>query len=315
MTGATGDRAASITAQSQPLTLQQAYAACRAFTKRRATNFYYAFVSLPKRKRNAIYAAYAFAGTVDDAVDEAGDAAERGARLRRAHELLARAYDGAPSPREGDAWLEIALADAVSRYDIPRRYFLDLMAGMEQDIAQTRFRDYAELEAYCYRAASVIGLICTEIFGYDHSRRDEAVAAAIDMGKAMQVTNIMRDVKEDAQRDRIYLALEDLRAFGYSEEDLKAGVYNDAFRRLMQEYARRALALYEGGLRLLPLLDDRRSRMCCNGLQGVYRGILDAIIDRDYDVYSERVSLSTHRRLFLLLRLWIGGAWPQRRLN
>ena len=307
--------AASTAAQSQPLTLKQAYAACRAFTKRRATNFYYAFASLPKRKRNAIYAAYAFAGTVDDAVDEAGDAAERSARLRRAHELLARAYDGAPSPREDDAWLEIALADAVSRYDIPRHYFLELMAGMEQDIVQTRFRDYAELEEYCYRAASVIGLICTEIFGYDRSRRDEAVAAAINMGKAMQVTNIMRDVKEDAQRDRIYLALEDLRAFGYSEEDLKAGVYNDAFRRLMQEYARRALALYEGGLRLLPLLDGPRSRMCCNGLQGVYRGILDAIIDRDYDVYGERVSLSTRARLFLLLRLWIGGAWPKRSLN
>lgn len=299
-----------MTVEAQSLTLAEAYRQCRAFTKRRATNFYYAFASLPRDKRNAIYAAYALAGSVDDAVDEAGAEGERQQRLDDAQRLLARAYAGG-----GEDWLSIALGDAVRRYGIPREYFRDLIAGMEQDIIQTRYVTYADLEQYCYRAAAAIGLISIEIFGYDRSRRDLAIAAAIDMGKALQLTNIMRDVAEDAERDRVYLAQEDLARFGYSDDDLRANVYNDAFRKLMAEYGRRAEALYESGLRLIPLLDGPRSRMCCNGLQGVYRRILDEIIKRDYDVYSERVSPSKAGRLLLLFRLWVGGALPKRSAN
>ena len=209
-------------------------------------------------------------------------------------------------------WLTVALQGAIDRYNIPKSYFLELIAGMDQDIRQTRFPTYADLELYCYRAAAVIGLISIEIFGYDRSRRDLAIEAATDMGKALQITNIMRDVKEDAARGRIYLAQEDMENHGYSEADVLANVSNDAFRSLIADSGRRDEALYASGLRLIPLLDGPRSRMCCNGLQGVYHGILTEIIKRDYDVYSERVSPSKAGRLLALFRLWISGAWPKR---
>ena len=301
--------------------LEAAYRHCRQVTKARATNFYYAFASLPGEKRNAIYAAYAFAGLVDDVVDGSGNEAERRRGLDDARALLAAAYDGsnddngsrAAALGDGSGALELALGDAVQRFSIPVEHFDNLVAGMEQDITTTRYATYAEVEAYCYRAASVIGLICAEIFGYDVARRDLAVEAAIDLGKALQLTNILRDVGEDLDRDRIYFAQEDLEACGYSEAELQQRIYNPAFRRLMTLYAERATANYESGLRLIPLLDGARSRMCCNGLQGVYRSILDEIVKRDYDVFAERVSPSKAGRLVLLLRLWVNGAWPRRR--
>lgn len=291
----------------------EAYAACRGFTKRRATNFYYAFASLPGAKRNAIYAAYAFAGTVDDAVDEAGGRELRLQRLGEARATLDHAY-GHPSqqtPPQMQGWLAVALSDAVDRFAIPKSHFLNLIAGMEQDLDQRRYATYDELLDYCYKAASVIGLICVEIFGYDDSRSELAREAAVDMGLALQLTNILRDVKEDAARDRIYLAQEDLVTHGYSDADVLTSRYTPAFRSLMADYASRADAFYDSGLRLIPLLDGPRSRACCNGLQGVYRSILREIVKRDYDVYRGRVSPSKPGRLLLLFRLWIGGAKPR----
>ncbi len=287
--------------------LADAYRECQAFTRRRATNFYIAFSALPRRKRLAIYAAYAYAGTVDDAVDDAGTQEERAAALHGAHALLHAAYDGGEAE---PAWLTRGLADAVERYDIPREYFDELVVGMEHDLTVTRYDTYEELERYCYRAASVIGLICICIFGYDRSRGQLAIESAVAMGKALQITNIMRDVKEDAERGRIYLAEEDLDRFGVSESDILQSVYHDGFRALMAEYAQRAYALYREGDRLIPLLDGPRSRACCNGLQGVYRMILDEIVRRDYDVYSQRVSPSRAGRVARLLELWLMGSLP-----
>ena len=130
------------------------------------------------------------------------------------------------------------------------------------------------------------------------------------MGKALQITNIMRDVKEDAKRGRIYIALEDLDRHGVSESDILSGVYNDEFRNLMADYAQRAYTFYHEGDRLIPLLNGPRSRACCNGLQGVYRMILDAIVECEYDVYSQRVSPSKAGRVVRLLELWLMGALP-----
>ena len=302
-----------MTTRAPVWSLSEAYAECRAVTKHRATNFYYAFASLPRDKRNAIYAAYAFAGSVDDAVDEAGSRELRRQRLAEARGILDQAYaaESDPEAAQRGGWLALALGDTVRRFPIPKDYFLDLIAGMEQDLEQRRYASYEELLDYCYKAASVIGLICVEIFGYDRSRAEIAREAAIDMGRALQLTNILRDVKEDAARDRIYLAQEDLTTHGYGEADVIANRYNAEFRALLSDYADRAFALYDSGLRLIPLLDGPRSRMCCNGLQGVYRSILDEIVKRDYDVYSARVSPSKADRLLLLFRLWIGGAKPR----
>ena len=285
----------------------EAYQECQAFTRRRATNFYIAFAALPAHKRRAIYAAYAYAGTVDDAVDDAGTQDERAAALAQAQGLLSAVYDGGVAE---PAWLATGLGDAVSRFDIPREHFDELVLGMEHDLTVTRYETYADLEQYCYRAASVIGLICISIFGYDRTQTQLATQSAIAMGKALQITNIMRDVKEDAERGRIYLAQEDLARHGVSEQDILAGRYTEPFRELMADYAQRAYALYHEGDRLIPLLSGPRSRACCNGLQGVYRMILDAIVAREYDVFSQRVSPSRAGRVLRLLELWLLGSLP-----
>lgn len=284
-----------------------AYHECQAFTRRRATNFYIAFSALPQLKRQAIYAAYAYAGTVDDAVDDAGTQEERTAALRQAHELLHAAYNGGTAE---PTWLTAGLADAVDRYDIPRDHFEELVRGMEHDLTYTRYETWADLEQYCYRAASVIGLVCICIFGYDRSQTQLAINSAVAMGKALQITNIMRDVKEDAERGRIYIAQEDLALHGLTDADILTNVYNEPFRNLMADYAQRAYAFYREGSRLIPLLNGPRSRACCNGLQGVYRMILDAIVEREYDVYSQRVSPSRAGRVVRMLELWLMGAMP-----
>ena len=284
-----------------------AYRECQAFTRRRATNFYIAFSALPSDKRQAIYAAYAYAGTVDDAVDDAGTQDERAAALAQAHDLLHAAYHGGEAE---PSWLTMGLADAIERYDIPRDHFEELVLGMEHDLTHTRYETFADLEQYCYRAASVIGLICICIFGYDRSQTQLATSSAVAMGKALQITNIMRDVKEDAERGRIYIAQEDLALHGLSDDDILGNVYHAPFRNLMADYAQRAYAFYREGDRLIPLLDGPRSRACCNGLQGVYRMILDAIVEREYDVYSQRVSPSKAGRVVRMLELWLMGAMP-----
>ena len=285
----------------------QAYRECQAFTRRRATNFYIAFSALPQRKRQAIYAAYAYAGTVDDAVDDAGTQDERASALRQAHDLLHAAYDGGNAE---PSWLTTGLADAIARYEIPRDHFEELVLGMEHDLTYTRYETWDELEQYCYRAASVIGLICICIFGFDRSQSQLAIKSAVAMGKALQITNIMRDVKEDAERGRIYLAQEDLALHGLADEDILGNVYGEPFRNLMADYAQRAYAFYREGAQLIPLLDGPRSRACCNGLQGVYRMILDAIVECEYDVYSQRVSPSKAGRVVRMLELWLMGAMP-----
>lgn len=284
-----------------------AYRECQSFTRRRATNFYIAFSALPAHKRRAIYAAYAYAGTVDDAVDDAGSVEARADALHQAHGLLNAVYDGGTAD---PAWLATGLGDAIRRFDIPREHFEELVIGMEHDLTVTRYETYAELEQYCYRAASVIGLICICIFGYDRTQTQLAIQSAVAMGKALQITNIMRDVKEDAERDRIYLAQEDLARYGVTEQDILSGNYHEPFRELMADYAKRAYALYHEGDRLIPLLSGPRSRACCNGLQGVYRMILDAIVAREYDVFSQRVSPSRMGRVVRLLELWMMGALP-----
>ncbi|HJN92888.1 MAG TPA: phytoene/squalene synthase family protein, partial [Dehalococcoidia bacterium] len=221
---------------------------------------------------------------------------------------LEKAYAGA-----GDDWISVGLGDAVQRFDIPREHFEELVAGMEQDLTQTRYATWDDLQHYCYRAASVIGLITIEIFGYDRTQSDLVIRAATDMGKALQVTNIMRDVQEDAERDRIYLAQEDLVGFEVTEDQIRDSVLSDNFRALMEEYANRTRILYASGERLIPLLDGARSRACCNGLNGGYRTILDAIEKREYDVFSTRVRPSKASALLTLGRLWVVGARPRRR--
>jgi len=285
----------------------EGYAYCRAITRREAKNFYYGFVALPPARRQAIYAAYAFCRQCDDAVDEAGSFDEKIARLNAMRRRLQACYDGTP-----DDLILLALRDAATRYCIPRAYFEALIDGMEMDVRKQRYATFEDLRTYCYRAASVIGLICIEIFGYQDPR---AKIFATDLGIAMQLTNIIRDVREDAERGRIYLPLDELAQFGCTEEQILRLEDSEQLRSLLHFQAERARKYYTSGVRLLPLL-PWRSRMCTAVLQGLYTEILNRIQAADYDVLSGRISLSAGEKLSLMTRLWIwstfGGLarWP-----
>jgi phytoene synthase len=279
--------------------LEQAYRQCQELAKREAKNFYYGFVLLPRQRRQAIYAAYAFARRCDDIVDENLELEEKARCLSEYRQQLDECLSGNP---QGSAFL--ALHDAVRRYRIPPDYFYELMDGVEMDLTVRRYATFQELRRYCYGVASTVGLICIEIFG--HRDGQKARQHATDLGIALQLTNILRDLREDVQRDRIYIPLEDLERFGYAEADLLGGVVNEPFRCLMRFQAQRARNYFQRGQGLLPLL-PRRSRACTAVLQGIYRRILDRIEANPATVLRERVSLSGGEKLALAGRKLLGS--------
>ncbi|HVA24141.1 MAG TPA: presqualene diphosphate synthase HpnD [Chloroflexota bacterium] len=273
-----------------------AYDYCRDLTKREAKNWYYGFISLPSEKRRAIYAAYAFSRECDDDSDTDGSVESKRAAIARTRQRLEVAYTG-----QTDDPILLALGDAARRYDIPRSYFDELIAGVEMDLDVNRYANFEELRLYCYRVASIVGLICLRIFGFSDPR---APGFGADLGLALQLTNILRDVKEDAERGRIYLPQDELRRFGYTEEELLAGVYNQAFCQLMAFQAERAWQYHNSGHRLLPLLDVR-ARACTATMQGIYREVLQRIEAANYAVFDGRISLSGRDKLSLTAGAWI----------
>ena len=202
---------------------------------------------------------------------------------------------------EGQVYL--ALHDTINSYGIPRVYLEEVINGVEMDITKTRYSTFEELSEYCYRVASTVGLICIEIFGYtDPSARQHA----IDLGLAMQLTNILRDVDEDLERDRLYIPGEDLARFGCSEEDILLRRTSDGFRDMMRFQVERARDYFQRGRRLLPLLSPR-SRTCPAMLHGLYSRLLDRIEAAEYNVFGERIGLSTPEKLGLLAKLWFNA--------
>lgn len=284
--------------------LAEAQAWCKQYTRERAKNFYYAFAILPEEKRNAIYAVYAFSGLVDDIADELDDREEQTRGMREARERLHACRDG---EREGP--LFTALGWAFDRFDIPLELFDELVNGVEMDFTVNRYASWQELSEYCYRVASMVGLICTSVFGTRPDPR--AREYAIDLGIALQIVNIMRDVNEDAARNRVYFPADEMARFDLTDDDILAGRYDERFAGLMRLQGERAHTYFRSGRRLLPLL-DRRSRMCVNVLQGVYSDILSRIERRNYDV-SERVSLGTGAKVAAIARLWAQAAMVKSR--
>ncbi len=273
-----------------------AYHYCRDLTRREAKNFYFGFISLPSEKRHAIYAAYAFSRECDDDSDAEGSVETKRAAIERTRIRLDEAYEGGNTEP-----VLLALHDAVTRFSIPKEHFQELLAGVEMDLDINRYATFDELRQYCYRVASTIGLICLQIFGYKDQRATEY---ATDLGLALQLTNIMRDVREDADRGRIYLPLDELLRFGYSEEDLFSHTYNDKFQQLMAFQAQRARKYFASGTRLLPLLDVR-ARACTATMGGIYWEILQRIQAANYAVLETRVSLSATEKLGLVGKAWI----------
>lgn len=281
--------------------IELAYDHCQRIAKDQAKNFYYAFRTLPARKRRAIYAAYAFCRYCDDIADESLPVEEKQRQLAHTRQLLADSKKGAA--REP---VFAALEDASNEFGIPADYFEDVIDGVEMDLTWTRFRNFEELRTYCHKVASVVGLICIEVFGYKDPKAKEY---AIDLGIAMQMTNIMRDIKEDAQRGRIYIPLDEMARFGYSEQDLMVGVVNDAFLDLMRFQSARARQYFASGRRLVPLLSPA-SRACPAVLHGVYSAILDRIESSGFNVFERRIGLSRPEKLFITAKLWAGSLIP-----
>jgi phytoene synthase len=271
--------------------LTVAYDHCQALTKREAKNFYYGFMLLPAPKRRAIYAAYAFARECDDIVDADLPPEEASVRLAAYRESLDRCLGGHP---QGPVFS--ALRDAVDRYGIPHEYFYQLIEGVETDLTVRRYATFAELKRYCYLVASIVGLISIEIFGY---RGDEqARKHAVDLGIALQLTNILRDIQEDLQRDRIYLPQDELARFGYAESDLRDGAATEPFRRLMAFQVARAREYFLSGKLLFPYL-RRRAKACVGVMAGIYGTILDDIEREPEAVLRRRLSLSAGQKLAL----------------
>jgi phytoene synthase len=283
----------------------EAYAYCQRITKAEAKNFYYAFVTLPKARRLAIYAAYAFCRLCDDIADEPLDLEEKLRQLGVVENHLEQAKNGHP-----DGPVYEALAHAVQSYGIPWEDLVEVIRGVEMDLTITRYETFEDLRAYCYRVASVIGLICIQVCGYNDPKAREY---AIELGLAMQLTNILRDIREDSEMGRVYLPQEDLARFGYSEEQLLAGEINEEFTRFMEFQVARAREYFKKGKRLLKLL-PMRTRACPSVLGGIYSRLLDRIEDRGYDVYERRISLSPKEKLFLTVRIWAQSYIPLERV-
>ncbi len=271
--------------------LEQSYAYCRNVARSRAKNFYYSFLLLSREQRNAMCAVYAFMRDCDDLSDEPG---ANLAALERWRESLEMALHGQPD--EHPIWP--AFCDAVARFRIPHEYFFEMIDGVASDLEPRRIETFSQLYRYCYQVASVVGMTSVHIFGF---RAKEALRLAEKCGVAFQLTNILRDIREDAERGRIYLPAEDLERFGVTASQIQAGRRDERFLELMRFEAARARAYYNESQPLLSLV-DRRSRPALRALVSIYSRLLDRIERNDYDVFSRRVSLSGLEKSWIMLQ-------------
>jgi phytoene synthase len=260
----------------------QAYAEVERLTRRRARNFAYGIMVLPRDKRRAIAAIYAFARRVDDVADGDLPAAEKRTRL----EGLRGALDASP----GEDAMLVALADARRRFPIPETSLRALVDGGLQDLQQTRYVDFDELRGYCTKVAGAVGVSCVAVYGSEDIERAET------LGIALQLINIIRDVREDWELGRVYLPQDELDSFGVTEDDIASHNASDAWRALMTFQAERARAYLQDGLRLLESLDNR-SALCVSTFAGLYRATLDRIEARGFDVFGGPPQLSALTKL------------------
>ena len=284
--------------------LDAAYAVCRAIARREAKNFYYAFVALPRPKRNAICAIYAFMRQADDlADDEAMPIEERRIRLDAWTAAWKATCAGGPTVDP----VFVAVRDATARYRIPAVLLNELIAGVTMDVdaaksgAPDTYATFNELYRYCYLVASVVGLVCIRIFGYSDPRAEKL---AEETGVAFQLTNILRDVEEDAERKRVYLPLEDLAAHGVGFESVllhkKGAGLAENERAILREIGRRAERYYASAQELMPLI-DKESRPALWVLVAIYHALLKRIEAADFDVYSRRISVPAATKISILI--------------
>lgn len=273
------------------------------FTNARTTNFYYSFVFLPPEKREAIEAVYAFARRSDDVADSHLPPEEARRQLEICRQDLDRCYDCDGSPGNELSPELAALGRAVHRFQIPREHFEELLRGIEMDLSPQRYRTFEDLSLYCYRVASTIGLISIEIFGY---RNLLARKYAANLGMALQLVNILRDLQSDAQRNRVYLPEEDLERFGVSPQSLLDGKPSGRFVELMEFESNRARRYFAQARQALPV-EDRRSMVIAEIMGAVYWQILVRIKGRNYNVFGERVRLPRALKFWIAFSVFCGG--------
>jgi|SRR5579859_7865274 len=280
------------------VSLEESYALCERIARRTGKNFYYSFLVMPREKRAAMCAIYAFMRRSDDIADGAANPAVAMEGLRQWRAQVDVALSGTATD---DPTLP-ALADTVNRYHIPLQHFHELLDGTEMDQTSTRYVTFDDLYKYCYRVASAVGLVVLPIFGY---KDKAALMPAEACGIAFQLTNILRDVKEDAQMGRIYLPLEDLRRFGVSEDDIMNARATPQFLGLMKFEAARAREFYDKAQPLLDMIDaDSRGTLAV--MIDIYGGILRKIEESNFAVFERRVRLSTAEKLWIVGKNWMG---------
>jgi phytoene synthase len=262
------------------------------------SSFYYSFLFLPQERRRAITALYAFCREVDDVVDECEDAQVAAIKLAWWRAEVGELYAGRPQHP-----VTQALQASLSRFKLPRERLLEIIDGMEMDLRQTRYADFAALSLYCYHVASVVGLLAAEIFGHVDERTQRY---AHDLGIAFQLTNIIRDVGEDARRGRIYLPADERARFGVTDADILGARYTDEFRRLMQFQIERAEDYYARALGQLQDV-DRKAQMPGLVMAAIYRALLDEIKRDGCRVLDRRTSLTPLRKLWIAWRTWVKG--------
>jgi 15-cis-phytoene synthase len=279
--------------------VRDSYRYCRKVAKERAKNFYYAFRLLDKSQRDAMCAVYAFMRHCDDLSDNPG--LKDKSQVQQGIALWRMDLDNSLKGRMGDDLLWPAFCDTVHHYSIPQRFFHEMIDGIQSDIEPRQIETYEELYRYCYQVASVVGMTIIHIFGFESVR---ALLLAEKSGVAFQLTNILRDVREDAEMGRVYLPREDLRRFGVNAEQLRLGMENDRFRSLMKFEASRAWACYEESEPLSDLI-DKKSRRSLWALREVYKRLLRRIEKANYAVLNKRISIPKSTKIMLMLRAFL----------
>ncbi|HSN41012.1 MAG TPA: presqualene diphosphate synthase HpnD [Burkholderiales bacterium] len=271
---------------------------CQRKAAQSGSSFYYSFLFLPEERRRAITALYAFCREVDDVVDECSDPGVARTKLAWWRKEVADIYHGEPQHPVARALSEIA-----GKFQLQEQHLQEIIDGMEMDLDYNAYPDFGSLKLYCYRVASVVGILSAGIFGY---RDPRTLQYAADLGMAFQLTNIIRDVGEDARRGRIYLPLDEMQQYGVSAADISQARETAGFKRLMEFQIDRALGFYEQAFAQLPDV-DRKSQRAGIIMAAIYRALLDEIRADGCRALTQRISLTPVRKLWIAWKTWIRG--------
>jgi phytoene synthase len=269
---------------------------CQQRAAQSGSSFYYSFLFLPPDRRRGITALYAFCREVDDVVDEVHDVGVARVKLAWWREEIARVFSGTPQHPVGQALLPV-----VKEYSLPQARLEEVIAGMEMDLEQNRYLDFAALEHYCHHVAGAVGLMAAQVFGY---REQRTLEYAHRLGLAFQLTNIIRDVGEDARRGRIYLPLDEMREHDVKPADILLAKSGSGFRNLMRAQTRRARKYYTDAMALLAP-EDRKAQRPGLVMAAIYLALLEEIEASDFEVLNQRIALTPLRKLWIAWRTWM----------